>query len=175
MKRFALTAIGIDKPGILALLAKALYDRGCLIEASTMTLVDDQFAVILILSAPGEDEGGLSSYVKKVEKAADISIAIKEIPHGPAKKSFPGNYVITLHGAQSAEAVYKTADLLARYNINITDLETKLLAAKTHVMLIEVLIPKGADMKAFGSELRALSESLGVTIKLKTAADFEPL
>ncbi|MBI5345287.1 MAG: ACT domain-containing protein, partial [Deltaproteobacteria bacterium] len=54
MKRYALTAVGRDRPGIVAAVTKALYDHACNIEDSTMTRLEDEFAIILIMSAPGD-------------------------------------------------------------------------------------------------------------------------
>ena len=51
-KYISLTAIGKDKPGIVAAVTKALYELKCNIEDSTMTILHGQFAMILIVKPP---------------------------------------------------------------------------------------------------------------------------
>ncbi len=47
MRRFfAITAIGKDRPGIVAGVSKALYDLGTNIEDSSMTILSGEFAMI---------------------------------------------------------------------------------------------------------------------------------
>ncbi len=50
MKRYALSAIGRDTPGMVAKVTKELYVHGCNIEDSSMTRLEDEFAIILIMS-----------------------------------------------------------------------------------------------------------------------------
>src|SRR5512144_1752077 len=53
---FALSAIGRDRPGIVADLAELIYECDCNLEDSSMTLLGSEFAVLLLLT--GEDPGG---------------------------------------------------------------------------------------------------------------------
>lgn len=179
MKRFALTAIGRDRPGIVAAVTKALYENNCNIEDSSMTILEDEFAIILIMSAPGDiDKNSLSRGIKLVEKAMGLTVHLKEIPKEPAQRGPQSNYIITLHGADRAGIVYKTAAALSERGINITDLETKTLESgdkNIYIMLMEVFLPAGVDLKAVEAELKGLGESLGVTIRIKPVEAYEPL
>lgn len=177
MKRYALSAVGRDKPGIVAAVTKALYEHGCNIEDSSMTTLEDEFAIILIMSMPEGKTPALSKELKRVEKKMGLSIHFKEISTVPQRISPPGNYIISLHGADHAGIVFKTAQALARLGVNITDIETKIVgtAAKVYIMLIEVFIPDEADRKKAEEELKALEKELGVTIKIKPVEAFEPL
>ena len=51
-KMLSLSAIGIDRTGIVSSISKILFELGCNIEDSTMTLLSGQFAVILLLDCP---------------------------------------------------------------------------------------------------------------------------
>ncbi|MEJ2698080.1 MAG: ACT domain-containing protein, partial [Desulfuromonadales bacterium] len=52
--RFIMTAFGEDRPGIVADVTRILYENGCNLEDSTMTLLADEFSLILLFSAQGE-------------------------------------------------------------------------------------------------------------------------
>jgi glycine cleavage system transcriptional repressor len=49
-KWFALSAIGRDRPGIVADLAELIYECDCNLEDSSMTLLGSEFAVLLLLT-----------------------------------------------------------------------------------------------------------------------------
>jgi glycine cleavage system transcriptional repressor len=178
MKRYALTAIGRDTPGIVAAVTKALFEHDCNIEDSSMTILEDEFAIILIMSIPENmDISALSKDLKAVEKSVGLTIHLKEIPKRSAARGQASNYIITLHGADKAGIVYRCADALSRFGINITDLETKVIGdeKKVYIMVMEVYSPKEADLKNLEKDLSRLGESLGVTIKIKPIEAYEPL
>jgi len=47
---FAMSAIGRDRPGIVADLAELIYECDCNLEDSRMTILGSEFAVLLLLS-----------------------------------------------------------------------------------------------------------------------------
>ena len=51
-QRWIVTALGQDRPGIVAGVAKVLYDLGCNLEDSAMTRLEGEFTVMLIVSCP---------------------------------------------------------------------------------------------------------------------------
>jgi len=117
MKRFALTAIGPDRPGIIAAVTKALFEHDCNIEDSSMTSIEDEFSIILIMSVPsGGDAARLEAGLRDIERSMGLSIHFKELGDR-GKEGPPGNYLITLHGADKAGIVYKTTELLARMEV----------------------------------------------------------
>lgn len=179
MKRYALTAIGKDRPGIVAAVTKALYEGECNIEDSSMTILEDEFAIILIMTMPDEARlKALKDQMKEVERGFGLTVNVKEIEKAAAPKSPQSNYIITLHGADRAGIVYKTSDLLAKEKINITDLETTAVNAgekKLYIMVLEVFVPEGKDVKDIEQKLKALGKSLGVSIKIKPVEAYEPL
>lgn len=178
MKRYALTAIGRDRPGIVAAVTKALYEHDCNIEDSSMTILEDEFAIILIMAMDEKgDLASLKAALKKAEKDIGLTIHLKEIEKKPAPKGPEGNYIITVHGADKAGIVYRTAELLSKMGVNITDLETTIAGGekKIYIMVLEVFVPKTVEVKGFEGELKKLGESLGVSIKLKPVEAYEPL
>ena len=52
---FAMSAIGRDRPGIVADLAELIYECDCNLEDSSMTVLGSEFAVLLLLTGEGAD------------------------------------------------------------------------------------------------------------------------
>ena len=179
MKRFALTAIGRDTPGIVARVTKALFEHGFNIEDSSMTILQDEFAVILITSAPDEvDTSKVESDLKGAEAELKLTIHFKEIePESPEK--IPGStHIVTVSGYDRPGIVYKTSEFLAKWGVNITDLSTRVLDGEEkplYIMLLEVHFPDGLDPEAIEGSLKTLGDSMDVKIDVKAIDLGEPL
>ena len=68
-KHYIMTAFGKDRPGIVADVSQVLYENGCNLEDSTMTLLADEFTLILLFAAGEEDiEEQLSKACRRLER-----------------------------------------------------------------------------------------------------------
>ena len=50
MKHAILTVIGKDRPGIVANVTEILFEYGCNLEDASMTILEGEFAMIVVLS-----------------------------------------------------------------------------------------------------------------------------
>jgi glycine cleavage system transcriptional repressor len=179
MGRYALTAVGRDRPGIVAAVTKALYEHGCNIEDSSMTILQDEFAVILIMSTPDTiDTDSLKKALEGVEGSMGLTIHLKEIEKEEAPKGPESNHLVTVSGYDRPGIVYKTTETLAKWGANITDLETKVVHGEDkniYILLMEVFLPEDIDEKVVEDKLKSLGESLGVTITVKPIESYEAL
>jgi len=180
MKSFSLSAVGRDQPGIVAALTEPLFKRGCNIEDSSMTILGSEFAVILLMTIPrGTDFKALVGEINHVGKECSLTIDMKEVAGGPQKEMTAlANYILTLYGEDSTGLIHKTACLLFREGINITDLETKTArredneGGQLYMMMMELYITKETDLQELKIKLKALGDELGVSVKLKPIEDF---
>ncbi|MHB8330407.1 MAG: ACT domain-containing protein, partial [Acidimicrobiales bacterium] len=89
MPRFSLSAVGADRPGIVAAVSGVLVDLGCNLEDSTMTILQGHFAVLLVVSAaPGVAPGALEAALAPVAAAFDHVVALRplgELDEEPAR------------------------------------------------------------------------------------------
>ena len=66
-QRWIVTALGKDRPGIVAGVTQVLYRLGCNLEDSAMTRLEDEFAIMLIFSSPSKaTEGALRKALKSL-------------------------------------------------------------------------------------------------------------
>ena len=64
---WSFSAVGQDRPGIVAALSKVLYEHDCNLSDSSMTILAGQFAVVLILETGAKtDSQALSEAIEKL-------------------------------------------------------------------------------------------------------------
>ena len=77
---YALSAIGRDRPGIVADLAELIYECDCNLEDSSMTILGSEFAVLLLLSSATPDvEQRLSSGCKRLEWEKRLTVFFRPL------------------------------------------------------------------------------------------------
>src|SRR2546427_10989292 len=82
---FALSAIGLDRPGIVADLAELIYECDCNLEGSRMPILGSEFAVLLLLSGQGPDgERRLSAGCKRLEWEKRLTVFFRPLEGAPA-------------------------------------------------------------------------------------------
>lgn len=168
---FVLSALGRDRPGIVAAVTRVLYDLGCNIEDSSMTRLGGNFAMLLIVQAPeGRRAGDLLTGLAPV--ARDLGLAVHADP-ASEDRGAPGEdgaqYVLSVYGADHLGIVWSVADRLAALGINITDVSTRLVPGTPplYVMLLEVTAPPGLPETQLQQEMAALAAQVHCDITTK--------
>lgn len=177
MAHFAVSAVGKDRPGIVAAIADALFDLEGNVEDSRMTILRGHFAVMLIVSLPeSRDRAELQSRLGPVgERLGLEALTVSAVDELDPDATAP-THVITVYGADHPGIVRSVADALAAREVNITDLQTKLSGVgetALYVMLLEVEIPGGADDE-IRTELESVAEGAAVEVSI-TDLDVEAL
>ena len=126
---FAIFVLGTDSIGIVADITKALFELGANINDSSHTIIGNQFAMLLLISVvPSYTMEKIQSAFQDITKKRSLTIHVHELKHEDIyrKSSEPGQLcVIHLYGADKPGIVYQVTNLLAKNNVNITDLSTR--------------------------------------------------
>ena len=160
MRELALTAIGRDRPGIVAAISAALLELGGNVEDSQMSILRGHFAVMLLVGVPGErsrDEVAARMEAVREELALE-AIAVEEVEELTGPPPAP-SHVLTVYGADRPGIVHDVSAALARLGVNVTDLETRLTggeASPVYVMMLELAL---GDSSAEAVERALASES----------------
>jgi len=169
-KLVALTAIGQDRPGIVASLTKVLYEKGCNLEDSSMTRLQGDFAILLLIALPA----GLSA--KDLEaslKAAnnDLTLLLRELSQteagAPTDESLP--YTLMVYGVDHPGIVYRVAQEASSLKVNITDLRThvtKSAGNDLYTLIMEVEVPDAPTVARLKDVLDRLKKELKVEMAL---------
>ena len=171
-KKWILTAIGKDRPGIVAGVTKALYDLGCNLEDSAMTRLAGEFAIMLVFAAPPRVRASwLERAFKPVETRLGLTMAVNALRAAGRRPAQPRPHLISIYGADRPGLVYRISRLLAQSRINITDLSTHRSAGKVPLyhLLLEVELPGRLDARRLEQRLKTLAKQLGVAASVRAA------
>jgi glycine cleavage system transcriptional repressor len=176
-RHFILTAVGRDRPGIVADLAEMVFELGCNLEDSSMMNLGSEFATMVLLSGQGEDAGErLHLACKHLEYEKGMTIFIKPVEAGASPASPAGGRPFRLHtlGEDKAGIVARTARVISQAGGNILQLSSRLRpAASTGTPLYEMEmrfdLPPAADVEGLRRKLAAIEESLHIEIVLSPA------
>ena len=179
MKRvWILTALGKDRPGIVASVTRVLFQLGCNLEDSAMTRLAGEFAIMLILAAPGRlTQERLERAFGSLAHRLTLAVHLKALTRAELTSPQRGKpYLLSVYGADRPGIVYRVSDLLARSGVNISDVSThrtspkKGKAAKPlYLMVLEVELPTRVRASHLETRLRRLAASLGVEASLRSA------
>jgi glycine cleavage system transcriptional repressor len=165
---FALSAIGRDRPGIVAAISEALLELGGNIDDSQMSILHGHFAVMLIVSVPdvvGRDD--LGARLEPVARDLGLEgIAVNEIDELSAPVQ--PTHVLSVYGADHPGIVHAVSAALAERGIDITDLRTRRTGEEgspVYVMMMELAVPgEAGDLEA---ALEAVGEQASVDLTLR--------
>jgi len=170
---FALSAIGRDRPGMVADLAELIFECDCNLEDSSMTVLGSEFAVLLLVSGEGADlERRLSAGCKRLEWEKRITVFFRPLDEAPRAPSVAGAMMeCTVTGVDKAGIVARVARTLADQGVNITDLRTESRpepesGTPIYTMRMKMTAPPGIDRRALQSKLDAAAGDLRVDVVL---------
>lgn len=178
-KWFALSAIGRNRPGIVADLSELIYECDCNLEDSSMTVLGSEFAVLLLLSGRGDDVGPrLSAACKRIEWEKRLTVFFRPLESDPTstpQAAEAHTYVLTATGLDKAGIVARVSRCLADRDISIRQMETQSRpepesGAPFYTMRIEMDVPATADEAALRDSLDAIGRELYVDIVLEKPA-----
>jgi glycine cleavage system transcriptional repressor len=168
---YLLWATGADRPGIVAAVARVLYENKCNIEDSSMQQLGAEFGILLIFSSENSMTSNRSkSLFKSVAKKFSLAINVKAIQHRLAKDSIEQSklLLVTLHGADRPGLVYTLTATLAKHRFNITDLMTHRTPGKKPGYVLFVEGEFRGHRARLEKELSALARRLATRIQLRS-------
>ncbi len=178
MQYFALTIIGRDRPGIVSRVTELLFRSGFNIADSSCSILGGQFSMILIISNPEITTPEQFSDTFKPLEESNLSVYIRTLKAGgELRPEMEGELcMISVYGADKPGIVYQVAKQLGDHQINITDLNTKLIGSKqnpVYVMMIEALLPDTLTVEDVNGWMEQLKSVLQVDISVRSLAAVE--
>ena len=176
---FALSAIGGDRPGIVADLSQLIYECDCNLEDSSMTVLGSEFAVLLLLSGQGEDLGErLAAACKRLEWEKSLTVFVRPLhgdPTGQPRSGDVQRYVLHATGLDKAGIVARVSRCLADHAINIRQMGTQSRpepesGAPFYTMRIEMEVPAEVDEAALREQLDTIGRELYVDVSLEKSS-----
>jgi glycine cleavage system transcriptional repressor len=170
MPQLALSAIGRDRPGIVAEVTRALLGHSLNITHSRMGVLGGRFSMMLIVAAPeGTDLDAVREELARTsDRLALDAYSLSEL--GAAADAAPAepSHVVTVHGVDHPGIVHALAARLAARDVNVYDMTTGLAdTGGLHAMVLEVALPAGLDPEALGAMLAEVGAEQGVEVTVR--------
>jgi glycine cleavage system transcriptional repressor len=170
MRLYALSAIGRDRPGIVAAITRELLELEGNVEDSQMAILRGHFAVMLIVALPEQvDAEELRRRLATVGRELDLeAVAVSPVDEVGEAGPRP-SHVLTVYGADHPGIVHTVSSALAERGISITGLETRLGGTEgtpIYVMQMEIAAAQ-ADPGELEPALRSIGESEGLEVSLR--------
>lgn len=179
MKRWILlSAIGSDRPGLVAELARLIYDCGANLEDSRMTILGTDFAVILLCSASTSDAADqIAVGAKRLERDHGLTILLRSLegerrPPVPA----PGTklYRVEAAGEDRAGIVSGLCRVLADRGVNIAELSSHSRpgpgGSPHYEMSLRVEVPDTLDIRELRGALEREADRLVIDVAVMPAS-----
>jgi glycine cleavage system transcriptional repressor len=161
----AVTAVGADRPGIVAAVAEVLRERGGNVEDSAMTILGGHFAIVLIVASEDEPDVLRDALL---EATSDLGLTVSVSRADGTRGGIEPTHLLSVYGADQPGILAGVSRALADVGANVTDLETRVLGADTdpvYAMVVEVVC---ADGQALAETLETVCAALGVDHTLRT-------
>jgi glycine cleavage system transcriptional repressor len=174
VRHFAVSAIGRDRPGIVAALSEALLAHRGNIEDSHMRILQSHFTVMLIVSTPDEvDTAGLRKGLEQAASRVDLeAVSLSQIADEGALYAAGAepSHVVRVHGADHPGIVHDVTSTLAQRDVNITNLTTRLVEGADlpgYAMTLEIVLPPYTRIEEVGGALREVGKRQGVELSIQ--------
>ena len=171
-----LTAVGPDRPGIVAGVSAVFYRTGCNIEDSKMARLGGTFACMLVLRLPdGLTSQQLAEPLEAVRAELGLWLRLSDLSPAEAVEPAPdlARHVVDVYGADRPGIVYEVAAHLAAHSVNITNLTTRVLhrTPTMYVMSIEIEVPNFVDTTQLEADLSEIGRRIDVDVTLERKPD----
>jgi len=167
-RMLVMTVIGRDRPGLVDSLAGLIVERGGNWLESRMSRLGGQFAGILRVEVPEEEEKRLVADLKQLD-ARGLSVIVNPDEHNPVSEGRLS--LLEIIGQDRPGIVRQISRALVNHGVNVEDLQTECASA---AMSGETLfkaratlsIPESCDAARLRQELEKIASDLIVEISL---------
>jgi glycine cleavage system transcriptional repressor len=170
MAHFAVSAVGRDRPGIVAAVTKVLVEHDCNLEDTSMSILRGHFAMMLVVAGPPAlQAAGLESALSDTTTGFDLVVAVRAIDDEVPDSLEGDAWTVAVYGADRPGIVHVVTDMLAEIGVNVTDLTTRVIGdvdRPVYAMVLEVTLPDDVDPQDVADRLEEAATALGVECSL---------
>ena len=162
----SVTVVGKDRPGIVAAVTKSLFDQGCNLEDATSTILRGNFAMVLVVRAPG---GRRTEEVERdlveATRASGVSVTVGVLDEVHDAAVAP-THMVSVYGSDRPGIVSRVAEVLAGQGANVTDLTSRVIGSDekpVYALMLEIAAREDRDLQG---SLETLKRELGVDVSV---------
>lgn len=172
MRDLAITAVGRDRPGIVAGLTEALYAVGANMQDCRAALLRGSFAIVMAVSVPDDvDAQAATAALRPAADELGLTLWIGETAADPGVGS-GAHCVVSVYGADHPGIVSAVTRVLADRGVNIEDLSSRIVGdPPVYVLGIECELPEGMTALALHAHLAPVASAQRVELSVAASAD----
>ena len=169
MPQLALSAIGRDRPGIVAEVTRALLGHSLNITDSQMAVLGGRFTMMLIVDAPdGTDLDAVHEELTRTRERLSLdALSLSALADAADAPAADPSHIVTVYGVDHPGIVHAVSARLAARAVNVTDLETRLVGDGLYAMVLEVALPLELDPGALAAMLAEVGAEQGVEVTVR--------
>lgn len=169
MPQLALSAIGRDRPGIVAEVTRALLGHSLNITDSQMAVLGGRFTMMLIVDAPdGTDLDAVHEELTRTRERLSLdALSLSALADAADAPAADPSHIVTVYGVDHPGIVHAVSARLAARAVNVTDLETRLVGDGLYAMVLEVALPLELDPEALAAMLAEVGAEQGVEVTVR--------
>jgi len=176
-EKFVLSVLGQDRPGIVALVTKILAQNNCNIEDLTQTILQSEFAAIIIFTSPeGSALENLEKDLQTKLSPLDLSMKIKPMHSRRAEQKTSQPFVVTTLGRDRVGQIARLSEAIRDLNCNITKINainrSELYPDKI-VMIFEIDVPRDTDINELKKAVDRAAEEMQLGFSVQHRDIFE--
>jgi len=166
-----LTAIGEDRPGLVAEVSEFVFARGGSIEDSRMANMYGQFAIAMSIAGTEEAIDRIAADLDELTRQTSIDARLTPAPRAGAGTVPRLPYRLTGSALDQAGLVHQVASLLRSLDVNNESMDTTLQAAPVmgapvFAMELIVAVPSDTPAQTLRDELARVCDSLNIDWQL---------
>lgn len=173
MTELAITAVGHDRPGIVAAFTEALYGIGANLEDCRAALLRGSFAMVMAVSVPeGTSPDDARAALDPV--AADLGLTMWLGPTSPDASAAPraDGCIVSVYGADHPGIVSAVTRCLADLGVNIEDLSSRVIGdPPVYVLGITCALPEGVGTDRLSAALASVAAAQNVEVAVSPVDD----
>ena len=169
MTQLALSAIGADRPGIVAEVTRVLLGHSLNIADSQMAVLRGRFSMMLIVEAPeGTDLDAVREELARSRSQLDLdAVALHPLTEAGEARAVDPSHIVTVYGVDHPGIVHAVSARLASKAVNVTDLETRLVGDGLYAMVLEIALPPAFELEALEAMLAEVGAEQGVEVTIR--------
>ena len=181
MKKVIISVLGQDRPGIIAAIARILFENDGNIENVSQTSLQSEFAGIFIVAIPDIlSQADLTQRMATSLDGMDLQVHIKPVEPRHEAEAPPAveSFIITTRGPDQKGLVARVTEVIARHHVNVTNCQAVFKGGddpNSNIMIYEVDIPNDADQQALRQELMEKARTLSLDISIQHKLIFEAI
>ncbi|MBC8392132.1 MAG: hypothetical protein H8E17_06170 [Deltaproteobacteria bacterium] len=162
--KFIFTVTGSDRPGIIALISKALKELDCNIENVSQVVFDNIFASIFLIAGQSNlTKSYLLDFLSEKISPFDLEVFAKKIENKIEKKEPAESepFIITIQSPDKKKILVDITAFIAKYNINIRSLSGVFQdqdKENENIAILEVDVPKDISLIKLKKEMNDVAD-----------------